>query len=127
MSVGTNVVASAGLVTGLSGSGIMSGLASYGALVGGGAVAGMVVLSAAPGLTSVAIMNRIKQVMKPGISGIGGDHANVHTRGNDALSIVPGAVSWWHSLPSCDGELHGQTTESGSPGESHPGLPRIWA
>ena len=73
MSVGTNVVASAGLVTGLSGSGIMSGFASYGALVGGGAVAGMVVLSAAPGLTSVAIMNRIKQVMKPGISGIGGD------------------------------------------------------
>jgi Lecithin retinol acyltransferase len=58
MSVGINMVASAGLVSGLSGPGIMSGLASYGALVGGGAVAGMVVLSAAPGLTSVAIMNR---------------------------------------------------------------------
>jgi hypothetical protein len=57
-SVGINVVASAGLVSGLSGPGIMSGLAAYGATVGGGAVAGMVMLSAAPGLTSVAIMNR---------------------------------------------------------------------
>jgi hypothetical protein len=35
----------------------MSGLAAYGALIGGGAVAGMVVLGAAPALTSVAIMN----------------------------------------------------------------------
>ena len=57
-SVGLNVVSSAGIVAGLSGPGIMSGLASYGTIVGGGAVAGMVMLSAAPGLTSVAIMNR---------------------------------------------------------------------
>jgi Lecithin retinol acyltransferase len=57
-SVGINMVASAGLVTGLSGPGIMSGLASYGAIVGGGAVAGMVVLGTAPALTSVAIMRR---------------------------------------------------------------------
>jgi len=57
VSLGINVIASAGIVTGLSGPGIMSGLASYGALVGGGAIAGMVALSAAPGLTSVAIMN----------------------------------------------------------------------
>lgn len=57
-SLGINVAGSAGLVAGLSGPGIMSGLAAYGALVGGGAVAGMMVLSAAPGLTSVAIMNR---------------------------------------------------------------------
>lgn len=57
-SVGINVVSSVGLVTGLSGPGIMSGLATYGTLIGGGAVAGMVLLSVAPGLTSVAIMNR---------------------------------------------------------------------
>ncbi len=57
-SVALNVVASAGLVSGLSGPGIMSGLAAYGVAVGGGAVAGMVMLSSAPGLTSVAIMNR---------------------------------------------------------------------
>jgi hypothetical protein len=56
--VGLNVVGSAGLVSDLSGPGIMSGLAAYGAVGGGGAVAGMVLLSAAPGLTSVAIMNR---------------------------------------------------------------------
>jgi hypothetical protein len=55
---GINLVGSAGLVTGLSGSGIMSGLAAYGAVVGGGAVAGMVVLGTAPALTSVAIMRR---------------------------------------------------------------------
>jgi hypothetical protein len=57
-SLGINLVASAGLVSGLSGPGIMSGLASYGALVGGGAVAGMVVLGSAPALASVAIMRR---------------------------------------------------------------------
>ena len=57
-SVGINVVGSAGLVAGRSGPGIMSGLAAYGRLVGGGTVAGLVVLSAAPGLISVAIMNR---------------------------------------------------------------------
>ena len=57
-SVGFNVVGSAGLVGGLSGPGIMSGLAAYGALVGGGAVAGLVVLGSAPGLRSVAIMNK---------------------------------------------------------------------
>lgn len=56
-SVGINMVASAGLVTGLSGPGIMSGLAAYGAIIGGGAVAGMVVLGTAPALTSVAIMH----------------------------------------------------------------------
>lgn len=57
-SVGINMVASAGLVTGLSGPGIMSGLAAYGANVGGGAVAGMVVLGTAPALASVTIMHR---------------------------------------------------------------------
>jgi hypothetical protein len=57
-SAGINLVASAGIVAGLSGPGIMSGLASYGALVGGGVVAGIVILSAAPALTSVAIMNQ---------------------------------------------------------------------
>ena len=36
----------------------MSGLAAYGTLVGGGAVTGLVVLGAGPGLASVAIMNR---------------------------------------------------------------------
>ncbi len=36
----------------------MSGLAAYGALIGGGAVVGLVLLGAAPGLTSVVIMNR---------------------------------------------------------------------
>jgi hypothetical protein len=35
----------------------MSGLASYGALLGGGAVAGLLALSAAPTLVSVAIMH----------------------------------------------------------------------
>ena len=53
-----NLVGSVGLIADLSGSGIMSGLAAYGAIVGGGAVAGIVVLGAAPALTSVAIMNR---------------------------------------------------------------------
>jgi hypothetical protein len=57
-SMGINLVASAGLVSGLSGSGIMSGLASYGALAGGGAVAGMMVLGSAPALASVVIMRR---------------------------------------------------------------------
>ena len=57
-SLGIDLVGSAGLVAGLSGPGIMSGLAAYGALVGGGVVAGMVVMSAGPGLASVAIMNR---------------------------------------------------------------------
>jgi hypothetical protein len=57
-SLAINVVGSAGLVSGLSGPGIMSGLATYGALAGGGAVAGMIVLSAAPGLITVAIMTR---------------------------------------------------------------------
>jgi hypothetical protein len=52
-----NLVASAGLTAGLSGSGIMSGLASYGTILGGGAVAGLVVLGAVPALASVAIMN----------------------------------------------------------------------
>jgi len=53
-----SLVGSAGLIVGLSGPGIMSGLAAYGAIVGGGAVAGLVVLGAAPALASVAIMNR---------------------------------------------------------------------
>jgi hypothetical protein len=56
-SIGINLVGSAGLVSGLSGPGIMSGLASYGAVVGGGAVAGLMVLGAAPALTSVAVMH----------------------------------------------------------------------
>lgn len=56
-SMGLSMVGSAGIVTGLSGPGIMSGLAACGSVVGGGVVAGLVVLSAIPALTSVAIMN----------------------------------------------------------------------
>jgi Lecithin retinol acyltransferase len=55
-SIGVSVVGSAGLVSGLSGPGIMSGLARWGAVTGGGAVAGLVLLGALPGLASVAIM-----------------------------------------------------------------------
>jgi hypothetical protein len=57
--VGTDIVASAGVVAGLSGSGIMSGLASTGALAGGGAVAGLGILAAGPGVASVVIVNRV--------------------------------------------------------------------
>lgn len=53
----STVIAPAGVVAGLSGPGIMSGLATYGALAGGGAVAGLIILGAAPALTSVAIMH----------------------------------------------------------------------
>jgi hypothetical protein len=56
-SAGISVVGSAGIVAGLSGPGIMSGLATCGAIIGGGAVAGMIVLSVAPALISVASMN----------------------------------------------------------------------
>lgn len=57
-SAGINMVASAGLATGLSGLGIMSGLAAYGAIVVGSAVVGMVVLGTAPALTNIVIMRR---------------------------------------------------------------------
>jgi hypothetical protein len=56
--VGGDVIASAGIVAGVSGPGIMSGLAATGGLVGGGAVAGLGVLSAAPATASVVIVNR---------------------------------------------------------------------
>lgn len=53
----STVVAPAGVVAGLSGPGIMSGLATYGSIAGGGAVAGLLVLGAAPALASIAIMH----------------------------------------------------------------------
>jgi hypothetical protein len=40
-------------MAGLSGPGIMSGRAASGSIIGGGAVAGLVVLDAAPALASV--------------------------------------------------------------------------
>jgi hypothetical protein len=57
MVFGGDLIASAGIVAGMSGSGIMSGLAATGGFVGGGAVAGLGVLGAAPGLASVAIVH----------------------------------------------------------------------
>jgi hypothetical protein len=51
------MISSAGIVSGLSGPVIMSGLASYGALFAGGAVAGLLTLSAIPTLASVTIMH----------------------------------------------------------------------
>jgi hypothetical protein len=56
--VGGDIIASAGIVAGMSGPGIMSGLAATGGAVGGGAVAGLGVLAAAPGVASVVIVNR---------------------------------------------------------------------
>jgi len=53
----STVIAPVGMVAGLSGPGIMSGLATYGSIVGGGAVAGLIVLGAAPAFASVAIMH----------------------------------------------------------------------
>ncbi|HXN62480.1 MAG TPA: lecithin retinol acyltransferase family protein [Acidimicrobiales bacterium] len=53
-----DAIASTGIIAGMSGPGIMSGLAATGGLVGGGAVAGLGVLSAGPGIASVAIVNR---------------------------------------------------------------------
>jgi len=58
VTVGVDLIASAGAVAGLSGSGIMSGLATTGAVVGGGAVAGLVTLGAVPAMASVVIVNR---------------------------------------------------------------------
>ena len=56
--VGGDVIASAGIVAGVSGPGIMSGLAATGGLIGGGAVAGLGVLAVAPATASVVIVNR---------------------------------------------------------------------
>jgi hypothetical protein len=56
--MGGDLIASAGLVAGVSGPGIMSGLAATGSLIGGGAVAGLGVLGGGPGVASVVIMNR---------------------------------------------------------------------
>lgn len=53
----TSIVASQGVVAGLSGSGIMSGLASVGGAVGGGAIAGAGALAGAGGLGAAALIN----------------------------------------------------------------------
>ena len=55
--MGGDVIASAGLVAGVSGPGIMSGLAATGGIVGGGAVAGLGVLAAGPGAVSVMVLH----------------------------------------------------------------------
>ena len=54
---GRAVVASAGPVAGLSGSGIMGGLASVGGTVGGGAVAGMGAIAGAGGIAAASLIN----------------------------------------------------------------------
>ena len=51
------VVASAGSVVGLSGSGIMSGLATVGGAVGGGAVAGIGILGGSGGIAAASLIN----------------------------------------------------------------------
>jgi len=56
--IGVDVVASAGIVTGLSGPGMMSGLAATGGLLGGGAILGTVMLATIPGAAGALIMNR---------------------------------------------------------------------
>lgn len=50
-------IAEVGVVAGLSASGIMSNLAGVGAWVGGGAVAGLGVVSAVPGIVSAEVLN----------------------------------------------------------------------
>jgi hypothetical protein len=56
---GVGVVTGIGTAAGLSGgAGVMSGLATVGGVVGGGAVTGLVVAGAAPGLVGVVIMNK---------------------------------------------------------------------
>ena len=108
--VGLNVVGSAGLVAGLSGPGIMSGLAAYGALVGGGVVAGMVTLSAAPGLTSIAIMNRALREDDD----LPGAERAARTAGRGAQSSAP-----WRALP----EASPQSVRSASPALAQPESP----
>lgn len=56
--VSLNVVATAGVVPGVSGPGVMSGLAAAGGMVGGGAVAGLALFGAIPAFGSALLMHR---------------------------------------------------------------------